>query len=118
MIDQGCFLFGMACVLTHELDAMKAREWLIFPGLARLSDELGEQVFIAIHVPLFAIVLWGPFLSESRAQWMHGLSLFFIAHMLAHGILHGHPKNGFRRALSWLWIVGAAAGGAGYLMSV
>lgn len=44
---------------SHELDAVKRHEWRVLPLLRSLPERMGEQVFIWLHVPLFALLLWG-----------------------------------------------------------
>jgi len=97
-------------MLTHELDAVTAKEWRIFPGLSRLEDDRARFWFVALHVPLFAILLAG-LLGPNRAQWILGFDVFAVAHAVPHILLHRHPKNGFRRTLSWFLIGGASVFG-------
>ncbi|MCP3982934.1 MAG: hypothetical protein GY723_01010 [bacterium] len=105
-------ILGLSLILTHEIDAMAAREWRMLPGLSRLGDDLGQRVFLIGHVPLFAAVLWG-LTGQSQGTWATAFDTFLIAHAVAHLLLHGHSENGFRRPDSWLLIAGAAfAGGA------
>ena len=104
------FVLGLSLLITHELDAMTAKEWLIFPGLSGLPDEHGRAVFVWAHVPLFALILWG-LMGADYAAWRAGLDVFMIGHVVAHLALHGHRLNGFRRPLSWALILGA--GGCG-----
>ena len=105
----GTVIVGLSLILTHELDAMTAKEWRIFPGLSRLDDQRGQRIFVAAHVPLFAGVCWA--MTVTDRAWECGFSLFFIAHFVAHLILHRHPQNGFRRLLSCVLIGGAAVAG-------
>lgn len=105
------FLLNISALLTHELDAMTAKEWLIFPGLSRLDDERGRKIFVWLHIPLFAIILWG-ITGPYQQSWRWGLDWFSIAHVFAHILFHRHPKNGFRRPMSWIIIVLAGLFGA------
>ena len=43
------FVISLSSMLVHELDAMRCKEWRIFPGLSKLSDKIGERVFILGH---------------------------------------------------------------------
>ena len=104
------FILALSFLLTHELDAMTAKEWLIFPGLSALSDERGRAVFVFAHVPLFALLFWG-LMGTGQAAWRAGLDVFMICHVFAHLVLHRHPLNGFRRSLSWVFILGAGVCG-------
>jgi hypothetical protein len=53
------FVIAFSFLLTHEMDAIRLREWKIFPILTALPDEQGYTVFTALHVPLYALLLWG-----------------------------------------------------------
>lgn len=101
----------LGLLLTHELDAMTAREWRLLPGLSRLSDARGRVVFVALHAPLHAALFVG-LSGPNAAQWATGLAAFCVLHTLAHILLHRHPDNGFRRLDAWLWIGGAGVSGA------
>ncbi|WP_410528128.1 DUF6713 family protein [Sphingobacterium sp. IITKGP-BTPF85] len=37
----------------HEMDAVRCKEWRIFPGLALLKESWGYAVFMLAHIPLF-----------------------------------------------------------------
>ena len=45
-------LLGLAFILLHEMDAIKCKEWRIFPGLSMLNNQLGFIVFVFIYIPL------------------------------------------------------------------
>ncbi|MEL7248545.1 MAG: DUF6713 family protein [Bacteroidota bacterium] len=45
------FLLALAFILMHEIDAIRCREWRIFPGLFLLPDRTGMIVFQALHIP-------------------------------------------------------------------
>ena len=53
------FVIAFSFLLTHEMDAIRLREWKIFPILTALPDEQGYTVFTALHVPLSALLLRG-----------------------------------------------------------
>lgn len=57
------FLLGVAMIFLHEMDAIRCREWRIFPGLSLLEDRYGFVVFVLAHIPL---VYW--ILSEIRLE--------------------------------------------------
>jgi hypothetical protein len=102
------FYAGLSLILTHELDAVRRREWRIFPGLARLDDETGYALFTALHVPLFLALLWALFDGGLERGLADGLSAFFVVHVGLHLLALRHPRNEFTGLLSW-----AAIGGAG-----
>ncbi len=55
-IREIAFYLGLGSLFTHELDAVPNHEWRGLPLLGTLPDETGMWVFIAAHVPLFAIL--------------------------------------------------------------
>jgi hypothetical protein len=111
-VGQLFFALGLSLILTHELDAVRRREWRIFPGLARLDDTAGYLAFTALHVPLFAALLWGLFGGGLGGGLADGLSLFFVVHVGLHLLALRHPKNEFTGVLSWALIGGAGLCGA------
>lgn len=102
--------------LIHELDAVYRSEWRIFPGLSRLSDGLGREVFVFAHVPLFWVVLDGCYVSDAQTRWQQGLAAFALVHVILHVIATRHPRNEFA-GTSWVWIVGAGLLGGAYLLT-
>ena len=47
-MDAPFFFVALAFILTHEMDAIKCREWRIFPLTSRLDDSRGYLVFTAV----------------------------------------------------------------------
>lgn len=111
-MDQLFFFAVLSLLLTHELDAVRQREWRIFPGLALLDDEAGYLAFTALHVPLFLALLWGLFGGGLNRGLADGLSAFAIVHVGLHLLALRHPENRFTSALSWALIGGAGLCGA------
>jgi hypothetical protein len=103
-------------LVTHELDAVKRHEWRIFPVLGLLTDKAGERIFIWLHVPIFAVLL---FLADGNAvnRVRVGLAAFAIVHVGLHWICRTHPANEFNNASSWALILGTGAMGATYLVA-
>ena len=111
------FYLGLGALLTHELDAMANHEWLVLPLLRTLPDETGMTLFVALHVPLFAILIA---LIASPRQRPRSLARLAVAgFLLVHGILHllfmDHPAYEFASILSDSLIFGGAFCGAVYL---
>jgi hypothetical protein len=52
------FFTGLAFLLCHELDAVAQAEWRLLPILSGMNDGDAYAVFVALHIPLFALVLW------------------------------------------------------------
>jgi phosphotransferase system glucose/maltose/N-acetylglucosamine-specific IIC component len=111
------FYLGMGALFSHELDAIPNHEWRGLPLLATLPDDTAMWLFIAAHVPLFAILVA---LVASRDERIRGLSRLGIgAFLVVHGLLHAlsasEPTYEFSSRLSRLLIFGGAALGALYL---
>ena len=52
------FFIGLSLLLCHELDAVAQAEWRLLPVLRTLTDASAYPIFVWLHVPLFALVLW------------------------------------------------------------
>ena len=109
---------GIACLFTHELDAMPNHEWRIMPVLRTLPDDVGLLVFVVGHVPLFAIVLAlvASLKPRTRRVSRIAISALVLAHGLGHWLLQGTPAYEFSSPLSHVLIFGAAACGLAFLL--
>jgi hypothetical protein len=110
-----CFAIAFAFLATHELDAMRCREWRIHPFFSWMEEATGNAAFVLAHVPVFAALFWFAFLTPDealRAATTFWISVFCIVHVGLHIAFLWHPKNEFRSALSWSLIVGAGLFGA------
>lgn len=106
------FLTAITLLLVHEMDAIRCREWTIFPGLSRLPEETGYLVFITAHIPLVFLVLAGLaggviFQPAVRVT----LDVFCLAHIGLHVLFHRHPKNEFGSRLSQILILATGLAG-------
>lgn len=99
---------------THELDAVKRHEWRVLPLTSFLPDRIGEQTFIWLHLPLFALLMWGGHGDPANATRI-GLSAFAIVHVGLHILYRRHPANEFNNVSSWSLIVLTGLLGAAYL---
>ena len=107
------FLLGFCLLLVHEMDAIRCKEWRVFPVTSGMGDEAGYVAFTAVHVPLYALLLWGLFGGDGVNRWLvAGLDAFFIVHVLLHLLFIRHPEYRFRSAFSWALILGAGTLGA------
>lgn len=102
---------------THELDAVKRHEWRVLPLTNFLPERVGEQVFIWMHVPLFALLLWGGDGDPTNATRI-GLAAFAVVHVGLHVVYRRHPANEFNNVSSWAIILLTGILGAGYLAVV
>ena len=111
------FLLGFATLATHELDAVTQQEWRLLYVLRGLSPEMGELVFVALHVPLFATLLWLMFHKNEvvREFSRNALGVFLIIHVILHENLKFHPQYTFFSWLSQSLIYGGGLLGFAYL---
>lgn len=111
-----CLMFST--LLAHELDAMTQSEWRLLFVLRRFSDLLARDLFVELHIPLVAVLLWltqHPMLAVRR--WSRtGLALFAIVHAGLHWNLRSHPLNTFSSLLSLSLIYGAGLLGVLYII--
>lgn len=95
-------LLAFGLFFTHEMDAMRCREWRIFPLLEWLDERAAMLWFVWLHVPLFALLVWGA--AAAVAAGGNLFSILFGAFCVIHGLLHWiyerHPRNEFRNPLS------------------
>ncbi|MEO1019618.1 MAG: DUF6713 family protein, partial [Pseudomonadota bacterium] len=52
------FFLGFSILLAHELDAVRGSEWRLLPLLKRLPETQARDLFIVLHVPLVALLIW------------------------------------------------------------
>lgn len=107
MNNEVFFYLGLSAIIIHEMDAIRCKEWRIFPGLSLLDDNWGFKIFIIAHVPLFYFLFWGLLGQSNNSQLMLGLDIFFIIHVGLHLLLLRNKKNQFKDAVSWTIIVSA-----------
>jgi uncharacterized membrane protein YdcZ (DUF606 family) len=105
------YFCGLACLFTHELDAIQQEEWRFFFGWSPLSDRAAYGLFTALHVPLFALIMANAFSPGFRV----GMSIFMMVHVVLHVVLRRYVD--FNSAFSWVWIAGAGVCGAAYVMT-
>lgn len=100
------FLLGTALILIHEMDAIRCKEWRIFPGLSLLEERTGMIAFIFLHIPLFYWVIseiW-----TGNEKFIHAFDIFLIIHLVLHLLFLFHKNNLFKDWISWTIIIGAA----------
>ena len=110
------FYLGIGLFFTHELDAMTNHEWRVLPLTSWLGDDMGRLVFVAAHVPLFAILaLMASLNSVVRNRTRVWLSAFLVLHSMLHAGFMLHDKYELDSLLSNILIYGAASCGLLYL---
>jgi hypothetical protein len=107
----GFFNLAVTFMLLHEMDAVRCREWRIFPGLSLLENEVGFRVFMLAHLPLYGLFFRAVTGQSTAGGVIRGLDLFFVVHLVLHLLYLKHPKNEFKDSLSWGCIAGAAVAG-------
>jgi hypothetical protein len=118
-IKHWLFLLAFSMLNAHELDAMSQHEWRLLFVLRELPPGLAEQIFVLLHVPLVAILLWLGFHSSALVSaWSRrAVCAFGIVHVGLHGHLRDHPLYTFDSWLSEALIVGYGLAGFCYLLA-
>lgn len=113
------FQLGFSTLLAHELDAMTQAEWRLLFILRRFSDQLASNLFVMLHVPAVAILLWlTQHPSKVVRRWTRtGLASFMLVHAGLHWNLRNHPLNTFTSSLSLSLIYSAGLLGFIYVLS-
>jgi hypothetical protein len=110
------YLLLLGFFLAHELDAVACREWRLLYVLRGLSEATARAAFIALHVPLVAVLAWTtsathPLAANARLA----VAAFALVHAGLHYRLRRNPVHEFHTPLSIVLIAGAALCGGGYL---
>lgn len=115
LLFQLCF----STLLAHELDATTQAEWRLLLILQRFPDLLARNLFVALHVPLIAILLWlTQHPSKVVRKWARtGIASFTLVHAGLHWNLRNHPLSTFTSPLSLSLIYGAGLLGFIYVVS-
>lgn len=114
------FLLGLGFISTHELDAVTQHEWRLLYGLRSLPEALAANVFVALHVPLFAALVW--LTHHPQPRWRGGSRLVLMSFLIIHAGLHlrlsGHALYTFHSPLSKALIFGGGVCSALYLFAL
>ena len=113
------FHLGFSSLLAHELDAITQAEWRLLFVLRRFPDLLARSLFVTLHVPVVALLLW---LTQHPSgvvrRWARvGLASFMTIHAGLHWNLRNHPLNTFTSPFSLSLIYGAGLLGLIYVVS-
>ena len=98
---------GLSFLIVHEMDAIRCKEWSIFPGLSLLSDKVGQRVLVFVRIPLFFMVFYQLTFNTNNDGFIQGFNIFMVLQLGMHLIFLGHEKNRFKDWLSWILIAGA-----------
>ena len=104
------FYLALSMLLAHELDAVHRHEWRLLFFLRTLSDSLGRNLFIWLHIPIVALIFFLITHNQYMLRYwtMMCLNLFMVIHAGLHWRLEKHPKYEFKSLGSKLLIYGAA----------
>ncbi len=103
------FTLGLALLFSHELDAVRQREWRLLFVLRHMPEDTAARAFIAIHVPLFLILLVATGASSELRFWFRAaISTFLVVHAGLHWSLRHRAECDFNSGLSRGLIYGAA----------
>ena len=112
------FYVGLSFLLCHELDAVAQSEWRLLPVLGGLTDANAYVAFVALHVPLFAVLLWLAASPSARTHLLTqaGIDLFLVVHAVLHASLSHRSEYTFHSTLSETLIFGGAVFGLVHLV--
>ncbi len=102
------FYSGLSFIMLHEMDAIRCKEWRIFPGLSLINEKLGFILFMFLHIPLFIWIFWGLSQSADPESFKTRFDIFLMIHMGLHLLFLMHKNNEFKDWISWTIISGAA----------
>ena len=107
MSEHFFFYLGLSFLTLHEIDAIRCKEWRIFPGLSLLSDKIGHVLFVFAHLPLFYFVFWQLTYSKDIEAFMKGFNIFMVVHLVLHILFLKHKNNAFKDWISWSILIGS-----------
>ncbi|MGJ1267135.1 DUF6713 family protein [Sphingobacterium spiritivorum] len=111
------FYTGLSLFTIHEMDAIRCKEWRIFPGLSFLDDRWGFRIFMLTHIPIFLFIYRQLHDVPTLETFMKGFNVFLMVHMGFHLLYLKHKRNEFTDGISWFCIAGAAICGLADLLN-
>lgn len=115
-MEHSLFFAGLSFFFVHEMDAIRCKEWRIFPGLSLLSNKLGQFVFIVAHIPLFILIYYQLTSISENKVFILGFDIFMVVHVVLHLLFLKHKSNEFKGWLSWGLIIGTGLFGLADLL--
>lgn len=114
------YYLGVAAFFTHEMDAVLNLEWRLLFHLFEFPEAIASALFIAAHFPLFFVFFY---LGSHRSPKVRNtfrivVCCFLVVHSGLHFGLSNHEYYFFDGILSNLYIFGAAAFGAAFLVVI
>jgi hypothetical protein len=119
LMQNWLYYLAFAVLNAHELDAMTQSEWRLLYILRDLPAEQARNLFVLLHIPLIAVIVWATFHRNARIQrWSRtAFCLFMAVHAGLHFSLTHHPAYSFTAPLSVSLIYAGGLLGAGYLLA-
>jgi hypothetical protein len=96
------FFFLLSLALTHELDAIRRREWWVFIPPGKMDEEKAYQIFTLAHIPIFMVIFWLlTYPSAIVSFWFQVVvSGFYIIHKFLHDSAQNYPHIDFNTKFS------------------
>ena len=108
-------VLAVALLAVHEMDAMTHAEWALLPILSGLSDAVGRDVFILLHIPLYIGLFWALFFAAWKAIAARVYCGVLVIHAIVHFLMSGHELYSFSAPIETITVYGAAIAGLIYL---
>lgn len=93
---------------VHEMDAMTHAEWRLLPILSDMANEQARLVFLWLHIPLFAALIWSLFVASWQTIAARIVCVAVIVHAIAHFLLSGHDLYTFSAPIEAVTVYAAA----------
>lgn len=106
MALQVIFALELALLFIHEMDAIRRQEWKMFIRLKDMEDEKAYRVFMLLHIPLYAVILF-LLLSDAARIGYYVTDVFLIVHLFIHWGFRNHHANRLNSGLSKCIILSA-----------
>lgn len=105
----------LALFAVHEMDAITHAEWRLLPILSGMQEQAAREMFVLLHIPLFAGAFWAVFFASWKRMAAQVLSGLTILHAIVHFLLSGHALYTFAAPIETITVYGAALSAAVYL---
>ena len=118
VLTRAVFYVALGMLFTHELDAVLNHEWRVMPLLKSIPDDRGMIIFVAAHIPLFAVIIAAVAsqVHKTRHVTRTVICTFLVFHAGLHFGFSNDPAYEFNTLFSDMLIFGGAAMGALYLL--
>ena len=100
------FALELSLLFTHEMDAIRKKEWEMFIFFKNMTDEKACNIFMLLHIPLYVVILSLLFSSYLNIGY-YIIDMFLFGHMLIHFGFRKHVNNKLNGIIS-KWIINLA----------